>query len=61
MSHLVIGSKELGFKNYSMRTDKLEAEAVVIWTEDNWNMKRMNSLYNMVYGRLNFKINKRFD
>ena len=24
-------------------------------------MKRVNSLYTMVYGRLNYKINKRFD
>ena len=32
-----------------------------IWTEDNWDMKILNSLYTMVSGRLNLKINKRFD
>ena len=35
-------------------------EAVVIWTEDNWDVKRVNSLYTMVSGRFTFKINKRF-
>ena len=40
---------------------KQDAEAVGIWTEDNWDVKRVNSLYTMVYWRFNFKINKKFD
>ena len=43
-----------------MRSLKRAAEAVVIWTEDNWDVKRVNSLYTMVSRRLNLKINKRF-
>ena len=33
---------------------------VGIWTEENWDAKRVNSLYNMVSGRFHFKRNKRF-
>ena len=44
-----------------MRSVKQAADAVGIWTEDNWDVKRVNSLYTMVSGRFNFKINKRFD
>ena len=44
-----------------MRLLKISAVAVGIWTEDHWDAKRLNSLYNMVSGRLNFKINQRFD
>ena len=44
-----------------MSPAKREAEAVGIRTEDNWDVKRVNSLYTMVSGRFNFKINKRFD
>ena len=44
-----------------MRLVKLEAEAVGIWTEENLDVKRANSLYTMIFGRLNFKINKWFD
>ena len=40
---------------------KRAAEAVGIWNEDNWDVKRVNSLYTMVSGRFNFKINNRFD
>ena len=36
-------------------------EAVGIWTEDNWDVKIVNSLYTMVYGGFILKINKRFD
>ena len=50
----------LGDIKYLIRSVKRTAEAVGIWTEDNWDTKRVNSLYNMVSGRLNFKINKRF-
>ena len=34
---------------------------VGIWTEENWYVRRVNSLYTMVSGRFNFKRNKRFD
>ena len=51
MSHLVIGRKVLGDKKYLMRSLKRAAEAVGIWTEDNWDVKRVNSLYTMVSGR----------
>ena len=40
---------------------KLAAEVVGIWTEENWDVKRVNSLYTIVSGRFNFKINKRCD
>ena len=51
----------LGDMKYLMRSVKRAAEAVGIWTEDNWDMKRANSLYTMVSRRFNFKRNKRFD
>ena len=34
---------------------------VGIWTEENRDVKRVNSLYTMVSGRFNFKISKGFD
>ena len=46
---------------YLMRSVKLAAEAVGIWTEDNWDVKRVNSLYTMVSGRLFLKVNNTFD
>ena len=46
---------------YLTRSVKRAAEEVGIWTEENWDAKRANSLYAMVYGRFNLKINKRFD
>ena len=51
----------LGDMKYLTRSVKRSAEAVGIWTEENWDLKRVYSLYTMVYGRLNFKINTRFD
>ena len=36
-------------------------EAVGIWTEDNWDMKRVNSLYTMISRGFNLKRNNRFD
>ena len=51
----------LGDMKYLMRSVKLAADAVGIWTEDNRDVKRVNSLYTMVSGRFNLKINKRFD
>ena len=35
---------------YLIRSVKRAAEAVGIWTEDNWNVKRMNWLYAMDLG-----------
>ena len=53
--------KVLGDMKYLTRSVKRTADAVGIWTEDNWDVKRVNSLYTMVSGRFNFEINKRFD
>ena len=44
-----------------MSSVKQTVEAVVIWTGDNLDGKRVNSLYTMVSGRFNFKINVRID
>ena len=60
MSSLVKGSKVIGDTKYLMRSVKQEAEAVGIWTEDNWDVKRVDSLYTMVSGRFHFMRNKRF-
>ena len=46
---------------YLMRLVKQAEEAVGICTEENLDVKRVNSLYTMVSGRFNFKISKRFD
>ena len=46
---------------YITRPGKRAAEAVRICTEENWDAKRVNSLYTVVYGRLNFNRHKRFD
>ena len=61
MSYLVRGRKVLGDMKYLMRPVKRAADAVGICTEENWDVKRVNSFYTMVSGRFNFKINKRFD
>ena len=61
VSNLVIVMKVLGDMNDLMRPVKQAAEAVGIWTEEKRDVKRVNSLYTMVSGRFNFKINKRFD
>ena len=42
LSHLVTGGKVLGYMKYLMRSVKQAAEAVVIWTEENWGVKRVN-------------------
>ena len=52
--------KVLGDVKYLMRSVKQAAKAVVIWTEDNWDINRVNSLYTMLSGRFNFKGNKSF-
>ena len=53
--------KVLGDMKYLMRSVKRAAETVGIRTEENQDVKKVNSLYTMVSGRFNFKINKRFD
>ena len=55
VSHLARGRKVQGDMKYLMRSVKRAAEAVGIWTVENWDVKRLNSLYAMVSGRLNFK------
>ena len=40
---------------YLTRLVKRAAEAVGIWTEENWDVKRVDSLYNIVYERFNLK------
>ena len=61
MPSLVMRSKFIGDMKYLMRSVNRTAEAVGICTEENWDVKRVNSLYTMVSGRFNFKMNKRFD
>ena len=61
VSHLGRGRKLLGDMKYLMRLVKRAAEVVGIYTEENWYVKRVNSLYTMLYGSLNFKINNSFD
>ena len=61
VSNLFRVSKVLGDTKYFMRSVKLKAEAVGIWTEENCYVKRVNSLYTMVSGKFNFKGSKRFD
>ena len=61
VSHLVRVRKVTGHMKSLMRLVNRGVEAVEICTDDNWDMKRVNLLYNMVSGSLNLKINKRFD
>ena len=61
VSHLVIGRKVLEDKKYLMRPVKQREETVEIWTEDNWDVRRVNSLYTILFGRFNFKRNERLD
>ena len=51
VSRLVRERKELGDTKYLMRSVIQALEAVGIWTEENWDTKRVNSLYTMVSGR----------
>ena len=55
VSHLVIVMKVIGDIKYLMRSVKGAENAVEICTEENWDVKRVNSLYTMVSGRFNFK------
>ena len=61
MSHLVIRRKVLGDMKYLIRSVKRAADTVGIWTEENRDVKIVNSLYTMISRRFNFKRNKMFD
>ena len=47
--HFVRESKLIGKLKYLMRSVKRTAEALGIWTEDNWNVKRVHYLYILWY------------
>ena len=55
-SPLVRGVKVLGNMKYLMRSFNLAAEGLVFWTEENWDVKRVNSLFTMVYLNCSFKL-----
>ena len=59
----MFGSRKGSAREYEifMRSVKRAAEAIGIWTEDNWDVKRVNSLCNMVSDRFNLKVDNRFD
>ena len=59
--HLVIVWTVLGCMKYLTRRVKRAAEAVGIWTKENWDLRKVSSLYTMESGRINFTITKRFD
>ena len=61
VSHFFRGRKVLVDMKYLMRSVKRAAQAIGIWIEENWDQKRVNSLYTMLSGEFNFKINSRFD
>ena len=46
--HLVGGRKVLGDRKYLKGSVKQAAKAVGIWTEDNWYVKILNSLYTVL-------------
>ena len=52
MSNLFRLRKVLQDMKYLMRSVKRSGEAVGIWNEDKWDVKRVNSLYTMVSGKL---------
>ena len=49
--------KFIGDIKYLIKSVKQTAEAVEIWTDVNWDVKSVNSIYTMVSGRFNFKRN----
>ena len=61
MSHFVRVRKVLVDMKYLLTLVKRAAEAVRIWTEEYWDVKRVKSLCNTVSGKFNFKRKKRFD
>ena len=46
---------------YLMRSVKRSAKVIGIWTEENWDVKRVSSLYTMISVRFKFNQNKRSD
>ena len=56
MFHLVRGRRVLENVEYLIRSVNGSVEAVGVWTKDNWDVKRVISLYTMVSVRFNFKI-----
>ena len=61
MYNFVGGKKVLGDMKYLMRSVKQSSEEVGIGTEDNWDVKIVNSLYTMITVSLDFKRKNRFD
>ena len=61
VSRFVKGRKVLGDMKDLMRLVKRAAEAVGIWTEDNWDVKRVSSLHTMASGKFTLKLNERFN
>ena len=53
VSHFIRGGKFPRHIKYLMRSVLRATEAVGIWTEENWDVKRVNSLYTMVSGMFN--------
>ena len=61
VSRLVINRRFLRDMKYLMSSVKQATETLGIWTEHNWDVKRLNSLYTMVSGRCSFRINEKFN
>ena len=61
MYNLVRQRKVLGDMKYVISPVKQAAAAAGIWTEVDFDVKRVNELYTMVSGRFIFKRNKSFD
>ena len=59
VSNLVRGGRFLGDMKYLIKSIKRAAEAVGIWTEENWYVNRMNLMYTMVSGKFNIKKRRR--
>ena len=55
LSHLVRGRKVIWDMKQLMKSVKQTEKAAGTWTEDNWDVKRVNWLYTMVSDRFNFK------
>ena len=61
VSNLVRLSKLLQDMKYLMSSVRRSGEALGIWNEENWDVKRVNSLCTIVSGKFGLKRNKRFD
>ena len=58
---LIRERKVIGDIKYLMKSVKIAVGAVGVWTNDHWDVKRVNLLYTMVSGRFIFKIYNSFD